>query len=82
MPNYDFSIEDHGSIFIFTPETDTAREWWESRVDGGSTFGQGYAVEYRFINHIVHAILAEGLTITKDDKTMQICEATGDLILV
>jgi len=82
MPNHDFSVEDHGSIFLVTPHTDAAKEWWETRVDGGQSFGLGYAVEHRFIQNISHAILDAGMSITKDGKTMAVSENTGDLVLV
>lgn len=82
MPNHDFSVEDHGSIFLVTPHTDAAKEWWETSVDDGQSFGPGYAVEHRFIQNISHAILDAGMTITKDGKTMQVSESTGDLVLV
>jgi len=82
MPNHDFSVEDHGSIFLVTPHTDAAQEWWDENVDGGQSFGPGYAVEHRFIQNISYAILDAGMTITKDGKTMQVSENTGDLVLV
>lgn len=82
MPNYDFSVEDHGSIYLVTPHTDAAREWWEKRVDGGQSLGPGFAVEHRFILNISYAILEAGMTITKEGKTMKVSESTGDLVLV
>ena len=82
MHNHDFSVEDHGSILLVTPNTDAAKEWWETSVDGGQSFGPGFAVEHRFIHNISHAILDAGMTITKDGKTMAVSDITGDLILV
>ena len=80
MPNHDFSVEDHGSIFLVTPHTDAAREWWDEKVHDGQSLGLGFAVEHRYIYDISYAILEDGLTITKDGKTMQVSE--GDLVLV
>ena len=80
--SHDFSVEDHGSIFLITPHTDAAREWWDEKVGDCLSLGLGYAVEHRFIQDISQGILEDGLTITKDGKTMQVSESTGDLVLV
>jgi len=82
MSNHDFSVEDHGSIFLVTPHTDAAREWWDEKVGNCQSLGLGNAVEHRFIQDISHGILGDRLTITKDVKTMQVSESTGDLVLV
>lgn len=82
MSNHDFSVEDHGSIFLVTPHTDAAREWWDAKVGNCQSLGLGNAVEHRFIQDISRGILEDGLTITKDGKTMQVSESTGDLVLV
>ena len=82
--SHDFSVEDHGSIFLITPHTAAAREWWDEKVDDCQSLGPGYAVEHRFIQNISQGILEDGLTITKDGKTMQFGtgDYEGELVLV
>jgi sugar lactone lactonase YvrE len=81
MSKHDFSVDDHGSIFIVTPHSDAAQEWWTENVPEAQSFGLGYVVEHRYIKDLSHGILENGLTITKDDKTMQVSD-TGELILI
>lgn len=82
---HDFSITDGGSIYIITPQTDAGREWWEDHVPDAQSWGMGYAVEHRYIQDISTGILNDGLSITKDGKTMQfgtLPDNEGELVLV
>lgn len=81
MENYDFSVEDCGSILLVTPENDKAREWWEASTDAIS-FGRGYAVEPRYIQNVTRGMLESGFRVTKDGKEIKVSETTGDLVLV
>lgn len=50
MPKtYDFVVSNHGSIFLFTPLTDAAREHLTDNVgDDAQWFGPALAVEHRY----------------------------------
>ena len=55
-----FKIINHGSLFLFKPITDWAKEWWEEKVDPNCpTFGDGYAVEHRYAEDIIEGIKAD-----------------------
>lgn len=81
MENYDFSVEDCGSLFMVTPENDNALEWWEAHTDAQS-LGRSYAVEHRYIQELTGGMLEAGFRVTKDGKEVKVSETTGDLILV
>ena len=60
----DFSVENHGSIFLVHPLTDAAREWISENVAPDSQFwGRALAVEHRFIGDLVRGARADGLVI-------------------
>jgi len=58
-----FDIRDEGSIVLFVPLTDDARQWWEDNVADGPTFGLGYAVERRYAGDILRGLSEEGLNV-------------------
>ena len=59
----DFTIENHGSIFLFHPLTTAACDWWFEHVGDTPTFGTAYAVEHRYAFDIAEGISADGLEI-------------------
>jgi len=64
----DFTVQNHGSIFLLVPETDAARTWCDenlpdNRMTLGTTRGGPVVVEHRFIADIVSGIQADGLTV-------------------
>jgi hypothetical protein len=63
-----FEAENHGSIWLFRPLTDAAREWAEEHVDQTGQFWgagahQAYVVEHRFIGDIVEGAAEAGLRV-------------------
>ncbi len=48
-----FNIKQSGSIVLFKPETEFAKEWWEENVEESQTIGGAYAVEHRYADEII-----------------------------
>lgn len=61
----DFVVENHGSVYTFTPQTDAAFEWADEHIDArGQSIGQhSIVVEHRYIADIVAGALADGFTV-------------------
>lgn len=60
----DFTLNDHGSIFILTPLSETANSWCDEYLpDDAQRWGAGYVVEPRYIEPIVSGIVADGMSI-------------------
>jgi hypothetical protein len=64
----DFTVGNHGSIFILQPMNDAARSWIDVNLyegdDGPQWWGGGVVVEHRFIGDIVEGAIAEGLSVS------------------
>jgi len=59
-----FEAEKHGSIWLFRPLTDAAREWAEDNVQRYGTYWYGaIVVEHRYIGAIVEGAAADGLRV-------------------
>ncbi len=59
----DFTVNNQGSIFILTGQTEACREWIEENVGDNQTqtWGQhGIVVEHRYIQDIVDGLRSEG----------------------
>jgi hypothetical protein len=62
----DFEVQNHGSIFLLCPLTDSAREWVDQHLpEDVLTFGGGICVEPRYIADIVRGFLDDGLTVAR-----------------
>jgi hypothetical protein len=58
----DFEVQNHGTIFLLCPLTDSALAWIEEHLpEDVLTFGRGICVEHRFISDIVRGIQDAGL---------------------
>jgi hypothetical protein len=63
-PQPDFTVANHGSIFLLNPLTAEATAWVEENIPGDAQyFGNAVAVEHRYIDDIVVGIRADGLTV-------------------
>ena len=61
----DFSVANHGSIFIVTPHSSEAKSWLDENVsDDSQWLGGGLAVEHRFIDNLVEGMQNDGLVMT------------------
>lgn len=61
MPN--FTLTDHGTIWLLKPRNDVAREWISDNLRSPATFGRAIAIEARYIEDIVTGIVGAGLTV-------------------
>lgn len=60
----DFTVSNHGSIYLLTPKTEAAHAWRADHLpDDVLSLGQGLCIEHRYIGDIVLGINADGLTI-------------------
>ena len=57
----DFTVENHGSIFIVQPLTSRVNDWLHEHTEG-TWFGGGLAVEHRYVADLVQGMLDEGFT--------------------
>jgi hypothetical protein len=61
----DFLVEDHGSIFLLSPQTDPARTWIDEHIsrEGFQPYWPTVVVEHRYISDIVEGIRNDGLAV-------------------
>ena len=61
----DFLVENHGSIYLLTPQNEPAFAWADLHIDAqGQSIGQRtIAVEHRYIRDIVEGAIADGFTV-------------------
>lgn len=62
----DFSLENHGSIFLLRPITPAARSWVDEHIGEDNGYQPYYptvVVEHRYIGDIVHGAIADGLVV-------------------
>lgn len=62
----DFRCENHGSLFLLFPLTDSAQSWVEEHVPSDAQwFGNAVVVEHRFIWAILEGIQEDGLAVSR-----------------
>lgn len=62
-PAYDFEVRNEGTIFLFTPLTQAAKDWIAENIpDDATYFGPALVVEHRYAADIAQGMLAAGLT--------------------
>lgn len=64
--NTDYTVENHGSIFLVRPQNDAARDYLMS-VTEGMWIGGGHgalAVEHRFAEGLVEGLRNDGYTVS------------------
>lgn len=60
----DFSVENHGTLFLFRLHTEAAREWVEGRVpEDAQFFGGALVVEHRYAPALAEGMLEDGLAV-------------------
>jgi len=63
----DFVVENHGSIFLLSPQTDAAREWAEQHIgseNGYQPYWPAVVVEHSYIADVVAGIQNDGLAVS------------------
>lgn len=64
MQTIDISVENHGSIFLFTPHTQQASDWISENVsDDSQWFGNSLAVEARYAQDLANGMQSDGLNL-------------------
>jgi hypothetical protein len=61
----DFLVEDHGSIFLLSPQTDPARIWIDEHInrEGFQPYWPVVVIEHRYVSDIVAGIQNDGLEV-------------------
>jgi hypothetical protein len=61
----DINIENHGSIFLFHPNTPEGGRWLEENVQSESWqwFGKALSVDHRYAQGLAAAALDDGLSV-------------------
>jgi len=60
----DFHVVDEGSIVLFEPLTDGAREWIGNNIGKDAQwFGKSLVVEHQFVQDVLQGIASEGLEV-------------------
>lgn len=65
---YDFSLENHGSIFLLHPRTESARNWAEEHIGQENGFRPHWptvVIEHGYIADIVRGAQADGLAVSE-----------------
>jgi hypothetical protein len=61
----DFTLYNHGSICVLTPETAAGKRWVHRNVQTAQIWGnEGYVIEPRYVGPILEGIGAAGLTVS------------------
>jgi len=62
----DFRCENHGSLFLLYPLTESAQSWISQHIPpDAQTFGNAIVVEHRFIWTILNGIQNDELTVSR-----------------
>jgi hypothetical protein len=62
----DFRCENHGSIFLLYPVSESAKSWIEENLPSDAHwFGSALAIEHRYIWPILQGIQNDGLTVSR-----------------
>lgn len=62
----DFCVENHGSIFLLRPLTDSAKSWVEDHIgedNGFQPYWPTVVIEPRYVENIVDGIQNDGLAV-------------------
>ena len=65
-PRLDFSLENHGSVFLLKPITDRARAWIESHIDCNANFQPWWptvVIGHNYVEAVCDGITADGLEV-------------------
>ena len=65
MTNVDVQVQNHGTLYVFIPCTDEARNWIEENVqiENHMRLGNNFACEWRFADAIVNGMREAGLVV-------------------
>ena len=60
-PIQDVIVQGHGSIILLWPRTQAAKKWFNEHVEIEATWGEGIAVEPRYLGPILAGLEGAGL---------------------
>lgn len=62
----DFTLYNHGSVVVLTPNTKAGKAWMQDNIDveNAQVWGKGVVVEPRYVGAILDGLTAEGLTVS------------------
>lgn len=64
MQKLDFSVENHGTIYLLRPRSQAAEAWVDDNLPRDVMyFGDAVAIEHRYIGDIADGIINDGLSI-------------------
>ena len=66
QPRVDFSLENHGSIFLLRPITAPAFQWVEDHIgrdNGFQPYWPNVVIEHRYVEAVVDGIQTSGLEV-------------------
>lgn len=64
MSKPDVAVENHGSIFLFRPQTEAGREWIDANVQDDATwFGGALVVEHGYAFNLTDGMISDGLRV-------------------
>ena len=64
---FDFTLQNHGSLCILTPLSEAGRDWAENSLpEDAMRWCGGIVIEPRYVGDIVDGILGDGLTINSE----------------
>lgn len=65
MAKLDITVDDHGTIFMFTPITTLAQEWVRDHLslEGWQWLGASFAVDHRFARPLAEGMAEDGLLV-------------------
>lgn len=64
QPRSDFSLENHGSVFLLKPLTSVAISWVEEHIgqdNGWQPYFPTIVIEHRYVEAVIDGITADGL---------------------
>lgn len=65
MPSItDFTVLNHGSIFIFIANNAQSRQWFDDNTDATPWGKSGYVVEHRYAHSIAQTLRDEGFSLS------------------
>jgi hypothetical protein len=59
----DIIVENHGSIVLLAPESDTGAQWLNDNIAHAMRWGGSYAIEPRYVGDILDGAQNDGLTV-------------------
>jgi hypothetical protein len=59
----DAILDDHGTVWLLTPQTDPAREWLDEHVSDAQWFGPAIGVAHRMVENLADGMREAGLVI-------------------